>query len=88
VQKLIAHRLYTEDVNRQTITDILAKHLPAFTLLSGVGIWAGAAENSLIIEVIGGTFAAVAAVVVAIKEANKQDTVLYTAHEVKVRFFQ
>ena len=87
MQKLIAHRLYTEDINRQTITDILAKHLPAFTLLSGVGIWKGEAENSLIIEVIGGTFAVVAEVAKAIKEANKQETVMYTAHEVKTRLF-
>ena len=87
MQKLIVHRLYTEDVNRQAVTDILAKHLTSYTLIPAIGVWLNVAEQSLIIEVTGVPFAEVARAATAIKEANNQQAVLYTASEVKTRLF-
>lgn len=87
MQKQIAHRLYTEDVNRKSILQILNKHVKAYTVFTATGIWEGTEENSLCIELIGISFQDVATIATAIKEANNQDAVLYTAHEIKTRLF-
>jgi hypothetical protein len=87
VSKQVIHRLYTEDVNRQAIADILTKYFHAFTIFESKGVWEGQAEKSLCIEVLGASFQTVSTVATAIKETNKQDAVLYTAHEVKVKLF-
>jgi hypothetical protein len=85
---MIAHRLYTEDTNRNAILQILAKHVQSYTMFTGVlGGWEGTTENSLVIELIGVSYNVVATIATAIKEANKQDAVLYTAHEIKTKLF-
>lgn len=87
MQKQVIHRLYTEDKNRQAVTDILAKQLESFTVIEAVAAWRGVPERSLIVEVIGVSFADMQKVATAIKEANSQDAVLYTAHEIKTKLF-
>ena len=87
MSKQVIHRLYTEDVNRQTITDILTKYFQSFTIFESAGVWEGHAEKSLCIEVLGASFQTVSTVATAIKEANKQDAVLYIAYEVKAKLF-
>ena len=87
MQKLIAHRLYTEDRNRQAILQILSKHVQGCTVYLTTGVWEGVAENSLCIELVNTTFPVVSTIAQAIKEANNQDAILYTAHEMKTRLF-
>ena len=87
MHKQVVHRLYTEDVNRQALMDVLAKHLTGLPSSETAGIGRAAPEQSLVIEVTGVSFADMARVAVAIKEANNQQAVLYTASEVKTRLF-
>lgn len=88
MQKLITHRLYTEDSNRKTVLQILSKHVQSYTVFTGVlGGWEGTEENSLVIELTGVSFNVVATIAQAIKDANNQTAVLYTAHEIKTRLF-
>jgi hypothetical protein len=85
MHKQILHRLYTEDTNRVAITDLLSKHLQAFTIMPATGYWDSTPEMSLCIEIMGVSFSEMAAIGTAIKELGKQQAVLYTAHEVKTR---
>lgn len=73
-------RLYTEDTNRDRIHAICQEHLTGYTLIPCEGIWKGAKENSLIIEVIGDSVVRDACLTVAraIKQANQQEAVLLT----------
>jgi hypothetical protein len=87
MQKLIAHRLYTEDINRQGILLILNKYFQSYTVLTSTGVWEGAQEKSLCIELVGVPFGDVVKVAAAIKELNQQQAILYTAHEVKTKLF-
>jgi hypothetical protein len=53
--KSVFYRLYTEDSPdyRRTVIEILKKHgFEDFTLFNGNGYWEGAAEPSLVIEVV------------------------------------
>jgi len=45
-------RIYTEDLNRQGIMEIMNTVFSGYTLLSGTGVWNNQTENSLIIEVV------------------------------------
>jgi hypothetical protein len=85
MQKLIAHRLYTEDVNRESIVQILNKYFPlnGYTLIPSIGYWNGAGEQSLIIEMIGASHIAVASVADDIKEVNNQEVILHTWQEIR-----
>jgi hypothetical protein len=87
VQKLIAHRLYTEDVNRTGILLILNKYFHGYTVFTSTGVWEASQENSICIELIGVSFADVTRAANDIKALNSQDAVLYTAHEVKTKLF-
>jgi hypothetical protein len=87
MQKLIAHRLYTEDVNRQGILVILNKHLLGYTVFTTTGVWEGSQENSICIEIIGTTFRTIAEIAAEIKALNGQDAILYTAHEIRTKLF-
>jgi hypothetical protein len=87
MQKLIAHRLYTEDINRQGILVILNKYFQAYTVFTSTGVWEASQENSICIELIGVSFVDVTRAANDIKALNSQDAVLYTAHEVKTKLF-
>lgn len=73
-------RLYTEDKQRETIHKICQEHLAGYTLIPCEGVWKGAKENSLIIEVIGDRVVRDACLTVAraIKQVNRQEAVLLT----------
>jgi hypothetical protein len=87
MQKLVAHRLYTEDVNRQGILVILNKYFQAYTVFAATGVWESSQENSICVELVGVSFADVTRAANDIKALNSQDAVLYTAHEVKTKLF-
>lgn len=75
-------RLYTEDTNRDRIHAICQEHLVGYTLIPCEGIWKGAKEQSLVIEVIDSPLnfprKACQKVARAIKRVNKQEAVLLT----------
>lgn len=81
----VRYRIYTEDINRQTITDALDTHFSAYTLIPARGVWQGIPEESLVVEILGTaeTAAQVRAVAVAIRGYNKQDAVLVTRSPVE-----
>ena len=44
-------RIYTE--NTKPILDWIKENIPNCTILNGIGLWRGAEEKSLILEIIG-----------------------------------
>jgi len=74
-------RIYTEDINKETILKEAQKRFPlGFTVLTGIGCWTDAQEASLIIEIILESQArpSIQRLATYIKSLNKQDAVLIT----------
>ena len=76
-------RLYTEDTGAQytpTLQPLAAKHLEAFTIFRGSGIWHGHFEPAAIIETVAPdtreTAERIAALASEIATVNHQETVL------------
>lgn len=71
-------RICTENINQNTIINIVGKKFASFNLISGVGFWKGQRENSLTIEIIGDDIEIddVNAIAMEIKKVNKQDAIL------------
>jgi hypothetical protein len=74
------YRIYTEDVNRNEILEIVSKYFDAFTFIMARGAWKGKHESSLIIEIISNPLQSplIRDVARAIKIANRQQAVLVT----------
>ncbi len=72
------YRIYTENINRDNVVQIVGEHFEGFTLLDGVGYWQGTPEQSLVIEIIGTEKDAANVELVAykIKKNNHQQAVL------------
>jgi hypothetical protein len=70
------HRLFTEDINRQTIIDLASKVFDGFTVYSAKGYWKGTAEPSLVIETITDKTDLFYNLARDIKHANRQEAVL------------
>lgn len=82
----ILYRIYTQDVNRETIRDAVAQYFTNFTfILNAAGMWQGISEASLIVEIIGtlADAANVRAVAVSIRGYNNQDAVLITRSSIE-----
>jgi hypothetical protein len=75
-------RLYTEDKNREVIKQIVGTYFDGYSLIPCVGVWKGAEENGLIIEVVASQLQfprkACQKIGKAIKRKNKQEAVLMT----------
>lgn len=70
-------RIYTEDVNRETVERLASEYFEGYTIYQARGVWKGTAENSLIIEIMGDVDPkAVRELAQGIKHANSQEAVL------------
>jgi hypothetical protein len=76
------YRIYTEDVNRETVIDLVATKFGSFNLSTAKGYWNGVAEESLIVEVITDDGETIRGIAAKIRDYNKQDAVLVTSHVV------
>ena len=75
-------RIYTEDVDRETILKEAVKRFPdGFTFISGQGCWAGIKEDCLVIEIIREEHAlhTIRRFAEDVKRLNKQEAVYLTA---------
>lgn len=74
------YRIYTEDINRETITDLVASKFDSYTFVSGRGVWQSNGEDCIIVEIIGEQwdFPDVRGIAAKIRDYNKQDSVLIT----------
>lgn len=77
------YRIYTEDNEgyRANVSDLVADVFPSFSIIPARGTWQGAAENSIIIEVMTGAdtaWDAIRGIAAKIRDYNKQETVLVT----------
>lgn len=71
------YRIFTEDVNRQTVVHMVSQSFDGFTVYSTIGYWKGEREHSLTIEISGKVSKAkVFKLAKAIKIYNKQQNVL------------
>ena len=72
----VSHRILTEDINRQSVIDILSKYFDSFTLIAQKGYWKGQEERSLSIEIIGASEKTVLRASEEIRVANAQEAVM------------
>ena len=73
------YRIYTEDVNRDEVEQLISSKLDSFTLLTGIGYYKGEKEQCLIVEIISDNpiiSLKVKRLAEQIKKLNKQHSVL------------
>ena len=83
------HRIYTEDVNRDSIYQILDSLFAGYTVIPATGSWEGKRENSLVVELVdedNTRSELVNAAARIIKDANHQQAVMVTSQPVEVQF--
>ena len=82
-----AYRIMTEDVNHDMVVSLTSARFPCFSVYTGLGYWQGNGEANLTIEIIDvdGNIGAdmVEGLAMAIKIANRQEAVLWTATEIE-----
>ena len=49
---MVKVKIYTEDLNRESIESIVGKKFDGFTLIPAIGYWKGEKEKSLIIVIV------------------------------------
>lgn len=80
------YRIYTEDINRDSIIRLCSDTFESFTVLHGTGVWNGNHENSLVVEVIGHYSPTlqldICLVARGIKELNNQQAILVTKSKI------
>jgi hypothetical protein len=70
------HRIYTEDFRRKTLVRAFSKKFASFTLQPTTGYYAGKAEKSIVLEIVGAGDAEVRWVADQIRKINQQSSVL------------
>ena len=74
-------RIFTEDLNRNKIIDIISAQFSGLAIIPVIGFWKGKQENGLTIEIVSANFmndlGKVRQVCHEIKVLNNQDAVLY-----------
>ncbi len=73
------YRIYTEDLNRVTIKNIIMRRFEGFVMFKAQGIYRGSAENALVIEIDtfkDDNYIGVVAICKEIKALNAQTSVL------------
>jgi hypothetical protein len=80
------YRILTEDVNRDSIKAILARHVMGATLTYGSGMYKGEWEDSLAIYLVNVGLEIVETIAQEIKVANKQESILILHFHVDTLF--
>lgn len=75
------YRLYTEDLNRDSLVRTIGQHFPSFTLIPALGYWQGQSEASLIIEIATEDSGAILKLTESIRILNSQSSVLVSSVE-------
>ncbi len=73
------YQLFTEDINRPSVTRILDSHFPGYTLIPSAGHWQGVSEPSLVAEIETNDGVSVYRAAEEIRAANNQQAVLVEA---------
>ncbi len=85
---MVTYRIYTEDINRDRVKRFIEKSFQSYTLFTGEGVFNGASENSLVIEIIAsctpGNEDAIKEIAQRIKFSNQQQVVLITKTNTQV----
>lgn len=78
LETVVLYRIFTEDINQETIETIIAPMFPDFTMYPATGYWKGRKERSLIIEIEACSKDAhkIERVALKIKEINGQMAVM------------
>lgn len=72
------YRIYTENKNKRDVLALASGYFPGFTVFEGQGYWQGAAENSLVLEIVAPRTkkSEVESLAKTIKDVNTQEAVL------------
>lgn len=68
-------RIYTQNVNRESIRRIVSGRVDGWTEYEAIGAWRGTLENSLIVELFNVTYRQAEAIAKEIAVANNQEAV-------------
>jgi hypothetical protein len=82
------YRVYTEDVNREAILEIVGKYFQGFNVSEAVGYYKGGQERALVIEVLAPLSRAnvVRFISKVIAQTNKQECLLVTTEPINAEF--
>jgi hypothetical protein len=70
------YRTYTEDLRRRAVVRAISKKFASFTLQPITGYYAGKAENSIVLEIVGATDSEIKWLAAQIREIDQQASVL------------
>lgn len=71
------YRIFTEDINRKVIEQIMTSRFDDFTMYPTIGYWKGKKEKSLTIEIESHSDAkAIEEIALEIKKSNRQSKVM------------
>lgn len=81
---MTVYRIYTEDLNRTTITLALDALFDSYTILEVMGVWEATPEKAIIIEIIEPVdrWDDIINIAERIRIFNTQEAVMITRHEV------
>lgn len=83
------YRIYTEDVDRWKMMDIVGEFFSGFTVFIGMGVWQGNTEKSVVFEIVAPDAPEVRANITEIckriKIMNEQECVMVTVEPVELR---
>jgi hypothetical protein len=84
--RTVCYRIYTEDLYRADVQKIVGDYFDGFTLLSGDGVWKGALENALVIEIVTerANEGWIRELSRRIRQKNQQESVLVTRQDVDI----
>jgi len=70
------YRICTENINYADVLNEVSRYFPAFTVINAGGVWHGAPEHALIIEIVTDDNNAVRKLAYWIRKHNKQECVM------------
>jgi len=84
-------RLYTENKNRDKIIQIIGDFFPGASFYEGLGLWMGAVEHTLVIEIgfpeiVPSIQANLDEVIRVIKDRNEQTSIMVVTQDCEVEF--
>ena len=81
---MICYRIYTEDINRDSVQEVLGQRFGSYTIITAEGHWHGIVERSIIIEILesANRSSDIQAVADLIRFSNNQDAILVTETEI------
>lgn len=85
---MMIYRLYTEDIDRNNIINLVSRYYPGFNVREAEGYYKGLMEKAIVIELVamGSQAHVIRFLAKAIAQMNRQECVLVTSQPCKAEF--